>query len=81
MVANGEALDEEVMALIRRRLGNSIGLLRVVRRDGGLVLQGRVFSYYAKQVALEAARQVRNLPIVDNKIEVRTGPCPDDLNR
>jgi hypothetical protein len=39
-------------------------------RDGTLILQGEVPSYYHKQVAQEAMRKVHSVQIIVNQIEV-----------
>jgi hypothetical protein len=36
-----------------------------------LILRGRVFSYYAKQLAQHAAMQIHGLPILANEIHVQ----------
>lgn len=63
--------DEHLEAHMLRRLGNRIRDLRVVRRDGGLVLYGRTATYHAKQLAQHAAMEMSTLPILANEIEVR----------
>lgn len=55
---------------IQARLRGHVRGLRVVRRDGGFVLQGRTPTYYAKQLVLHAAMQEATLPILANEIEV-----------
>jgi hypothetical protein len=55
---------------VRDRL---IGLLRhfeLVFRDKGLVLRGRVHTYYTKQLAQHAVMEVSSLPILANEMEV-----------
>jgi len=39
--------------------------------EGGLVLKGRVRTYYAKQVAQELVMQLTDRPILANEIEVQ----------
>ena len=63
-------VDEHLEALINRRLGNRVRDLRVVKREGGLVLSGRASTYHAKQLAQHAAMEVSDLPILANEIEV-----------
>lgn len=55
---------------IQARLSGRVRGLRVVRRDGGFVLQGRTPTYYAKQLVLHAAMQATALPILGDEIEV-----------
>jgi hypothetical protein len=45
--------------------------LRVEVHDEGLVLHGRVPTYYSKQLAQHLIMAMTDLPIVANKIEVR----------
>jgi hypothetical protein len=56
--------------LIQARLGGYVRDFRVVRRDNGFVLQGRTFTYYAKQLVQHTAMMATNLPILVNEIEV-----------
>ena len=62
--------DEQLATQIVRRLGNRIRDLRVLRQGGGLVIQGRTTTYYAKQLAQHAAMELDNEPILANDIEV-----------
>jgi hypothetical protein len=59
-------LDGLVGALIGRRVRG----LRIVVRDGGLVLRGRASSYHAKQLAQHTAMAVTDLPLIANEIVV-----------
>ena len=63
--------EEHIDSLMRRRLGNRIRGLRIILRPDGVILQGRVATYHAKQLAQHAAMELANLPIVANEIEVR----------
>lgn len=57
--------------LLRRRLGGQCRNLRVAFRDGCVVLQGTMWTYYGKQFAQHVARDVfADCPLV-NEIEVR----------
>ena len=62
--------DWQLTDLIVRRLGNRVRDLRVLRQGGGLVIQGRSTTYYAKQLAQHAAMELDNEPILANDIEV-----------
>ena len=62
--------DERLEVLMQRRLGNRVRDLRIIRRDDGLILQGRTNTYYAKQLAQHAAMELGNEPILANDIEV-----------
>lgn len=71
-VATGIGADE-LEGLIQRHLIGRIPVrdLRVRVADGGLVLQGRTSTYYAKQLAQHAATAVSGLPVRSNDIKVR----------
>ena len=64
---------DQLEALIQQHLLSRIRVrrLRVVVREQGLVLQGCVPTYYAKQLAQHAAMEVSGLPILANEIEVQ----------
>ena len=62
--------DSELATQIVRRLGNRVRNLRVLRKRGGLIIQGRTTTYYAKQLAQHAAMELDKEPILANDIEV-----------
>jgi hypothetical protein len=62
--------DEYLESLVQRRLSGRVRDLRVVVRREGIILQGRVGTYHAKQLAQHAAMEVAGLPILANDIEV-----------
>jgi hypothetical protein len=65
---------EELQADLQRRLSRRVVGLRVLLREDCVVLQGRAFTYHAKQLAQHAALQrIRPLGLV-NEIEVEFGP-------
>lgn len=56
---------------LRRRLGGQCRNLRIAFRDGSVVLQGTMGTYYGKQFAQHVARDIyADYPLV-NEIEVR----------
>jgi hypothetical protein len=61
---------ELLEALVQRRLGGRVRDLRVLRQENGLILQGRVPTYHAKQLAQHAIMEAAPFPIVANDIEV-----------
>ena len=63
---------DSVEALIRRHfLGRvSVRDFRVLVQEQGLVLQGCASTYFAKQLAEQAAIEVTGLPILANEIKV-----------
>ena len=62
---------EELERLLRQRLNSQARQLRVVFRDGHVVLQGRTSSFYAKQLAQAVILESRGetVPVL-NEIEV-----------
>jgi hypothetical protein len=67
---NGDRELEQAVAFLRRRIGRHLLELRLVRRDQGIVLQGRTHSYYVKQLAQHTAMQELRLSVAANEIEV-----------
>jgi hypothetical protein len=63
----------QLEALIERHLLGRVRVrgFRVLVQEHGLVLQGSVGTYYAKQLAQHAAMEVSGLPILANEIEVQ----------
>ncbi len=64
-------VDEELADRLHDQLARRFRGLRVEVLGGGLVLKGRVRTYYAKQVAQHLVMQLTDLPIVANEIEVQ----------
>ena len=63
----------QVEALLKERLGTRVQGLRVLVREGGVVLRGTVYTWYSKQVAQQVAMQELRLTVLANEIEVRWG--------
>jgi hypothetical protein len=63
------ALDQ-LAAHLRARFGTRVRDLRLVARDGGLVLRGRTHTYYVKQLVQHSVLQVCAQGILANEIEV-----------
>ena len=61
---------EQVEALLKEWLGTRVQGLRVLVREGGVVLQGTVYTWYSKQVAQQVAMQELRLTVLANEIEV-----------
>jgi hypothetical protein len=55
---------------IQSRLGGLIREFRLVVVNGGLILCGRTYTYYAKQIVQHEVMQGSTLPILANEIEV-----------
>jgi hypothetical protein len=60
----------ELESRIQRRLGNQLRHFHLVFSDQGLILRGRVPTYYAKQLVQHAVMETIPLPIAANEIEV-----------
>jgi hypothetical protein len=63
---------EALEAHLLRRLNSRIRDLTIVAQMDGLVLKGRVRTYYEKQLAQHALMEVSSTPIVSNDIEVES---------
>jgi hypothetical protein len=62
----------EVADHVRLRLNGRMLDFRLSVRDDGLVLQGHAPTYYAKQLAQEAVKEITTIPIRANDIEVKS---------
>lgn len=63
--------------LVEQRLvGLGVNGLRVLVLKEGVILRGQTSTYYAKQVAQQAAMDATALPILANEIEVLSGTTP-----
>lgn len=62
-------------ALACHKLRGSVQNLRLTQTQDGLILQGQVHTYYAKQCAQHAVMSLTAMPIADNQIEV-VEPAP-----
>jgi hypothetical protein len=60
----------QLLASVQHELAGRVSELRLRVVEGGLVLQGRANSYYAKQLAQQAVMKANGLPLVANDIEV-----------
>jgi len=61
---------EQLEERLRCRLGGRIIDLQLVPRGKGLVLRGRSYTYYAKQLAQHAVMEATETPLVANEIQV-----------
>ncbi len=55
---------------VKGRLAGRIERLRILLRHDGLVLLGRVRTYYAKQLVQEEVLKCTEIPIAENAVEV-----------
>jgi hypothetical protein len=67
-VGRNEVL-ERIETNVRRRLAGRLGSLHLELDEDGLVMRGRVHSYYSKQLAQHAVMECTDLPIHANEIE------------
>lgn len=61
---------DRVEMSVKGRLAGRIERLRILLRHDGLVLLGRVRTYYAKQLVQEAVLKLTETPIAENAVEV-----------
>jgi hypothetical protein len=65
-----ENLDNRAQDVLSKQPNIPKRNLRVEASDGRVTLHGTVHSYYQKQMAQEALRQLEGVQTIDNKIEV-----------
>ena len=69
-------LKQEIERLVRGRTGWQIRDLRVDVREGGTItLHGACTSFYAKQLAQEAAMSASKDGVLENAITVEPAQC------
>jgi len=61
---------DDLEAHLQSQLTGRIRRLRLLDRQGGLVLQGQANTYYAKQLAQEIVMNATTLTLAANEIEV-----------
>lgn len=69
-LVQADALVHRVAARLLIRLGGQVRDFRMTRHENGLILEGRVRTYYGKQLAQEVAMELSGLAIAANEIEV-----------
>lgn len=69
-LAQADQLIHRVASRLHIRWGGQLRDLSITIRQDGLILQGRISTYYGKQMVQEVARQVSGLAIAANEIEV-----------
>ena len=62
--------NEALASRLRQELRGRLRGVRVEVGEKGVILKGRVHTYYAKQIAQHLVMQMTELPIVTNDIEV-----------
>ena len=68
--AQHDELAHRVTVRLQNRLGGQLRDLRVTIQSDGLILQGRVRTYYGKQLAQHVAMEESGQAIAANEIEV-----------
>ena len=69
-LASQDGFSQCLADCLHRRLGNQLRDFRVTIQSDGLILQGRVRTYYGKQVAQHVVMEVSDLAIFANETEV-----------
>ncbi len=69
-LAPGHSELERLETQVQSRLNGRVRHFRLVVRGNGLVLTGKVRTYYAKQLAQHAVMEATPLPIAANEIDV-----------
>src|SRR5512135_257889 len=62
---------DQLRARVSSRLGGRVPDIRLLVQEGGIILQGRSRTYYAKPLAQQAVMEETDLPVLANEIEVR----------
>jgi osmotically-inducible protein OsmY len=70
MLATDESLAQQIDVAITTSPYLAGKKLRFEMQDGHVVLQGRVTSYFQKQMAQEALRKIDGVRRIDNQLEV-----------
>lgn len=70
MCDTGQRRLEELEGLVQRRTGGRIRDFRIEVNGDRVVLCGRTSTYYAKQLAQQAAMEAADLGVCENEIEV-----------
>ncbi len=69
-LAQDDGLVHRIAAGLHRRLGIRVRDLRISVHEDGLILHGRVNTFYGKQVAQQMAMELSGVSVVANEIEV-----------
>lgn len=62
--------QEELEAIVQRRVGGRVRNLQVIARPDGVIIRGRAPTYHAKQIAQHAVMELAGQRILANDIEV-----------
>jgi hypothetical protein len=69
-LVHDDGLAHQVTARLHCRIGSQVRDLKIFSHPDGLILQGRVRTYYGKQLAQHLVMKISDLSIVANEIEV-----------
>lgn len=70
-LADDDELVQRVVVRLQSRLGNQVRDFQMSSHEDGLVLRGKVRSYYGKQMVQEVVMEVSGLLVLANDIEVQ----------
>ncbi len=70
LTSHGNELVRLVVTRLKARFGGQMRDIDVAVQRDGLILRGRVGTYYGKQMAQEVAAEVTGLTVAFNDIEV-----------
>ncbi|MEI8383937.1 MAG: hypothetical protein WCJ09_27735 [Planctomycetota bacterium] len=70
LTSQGQELIQLVVTRLKARFGGQMRDIHIAVLRDGLVLRGRVGTYYGKQMAQEVATEVTGLTVRSNDIEV-----------
>ncbi len=76
-LAEDDELVQRVVARLQDRLGGQVRDFQMSARVDGLVLRGKVRTYYDKQLTQEVVMDVSGLAILANDIEVQGGTAAE----
>jgi CheY-like chemotaxis protein len=72
-------LMEHLESTVHGRLGNGVRSLRIVVRDDGVVIEGRVCTYREKQLVQHLVMESSPFPILSNEIDLQPAALIDML--
>ncbi|MCS7015092.1 MAG: hypothetical protein RMJ19_03060 [Gemmatales bacterium] len=62
---------ETLQTRLEAALGSYVREVRLIRHNGGIILQGRASSFYGKQLAQTVLMRLCDLPVIANDMEVQ----------
>ena len=76
MLPQDDELVQRVVVRLQIRLGSQLRDFQMSAREDGLILRGKVRTYYGKQMVQEVVMEVSGLSILANDIEVQCFAFP-----